>query len=239
MKKTIWIIGCCGGIGKKISTHLREKYDNVCLFDRVSPEQPRLSDEEDFIQADFSQRISTIEKCQMAAELYGAPTDLVIAAGQVLSLDFDNTSDEDVESLFNNNYMVVFNSLRFFFQYCNKSNDIEKSIVIISSNAGNASRPNQIVYASIKAAINSLVRSLAKDWGKYNIRINAIAPGTVIVPRNYESLLIKYPDFPNDYGRPLGKIMRPSNIIPSCLYLLESDNPITGQIITVDGGSSL
>lgn len=239
MKKTIWIIGCYGGIGKEISAHIRKKYDNVCLFDIVSPEQPKLSDKEAFFQADFSQRISVKEKCQLAAKSYGAPTDLVIAAGRVLSLDFDNTTDENIESLFNNNYMVVFNSLRFFFKYCNKSNDIEKSIVIISSNAGNASRPNQIVYASIKAAINSLVRSLAKDWGKYNIRINAIAPGTIIVPRNHESLIAKYPDFPNDYGRPLGKIMKPSNILPSCLFLLKSDNPITGQIITVDGGSSL
>lgn len=238
MERTIWIIGCCGGIGKEISTCLRSTYDNICLFDIV-PSKFELSDKEFFLQVDFSQWLSVRETCQYAAELFGSPASMIVAAGQVLSLDFEHTDDESMESLFDNNYKVVFNSLRAFFFHCSRSKKIEKSIVVVSSNAGSASRPGQIVYASMKAAINSLVRSLAKDWGKYNIRINAIAPGTVIVPRNYDTLKNKYPTLPFDNSRPLGRIMTPANLVPSCFYLLESNNPITGQIITVDEGSSL
>lgn len=238
MKKTIWIIGCCGGIGKEISSCLCKTYDNICLFDMVPP-QLDVPEKANYFQVDFSQWSSVYEKCQIAANKYGAPTYLVVAAGQVISLDFEHTDDVILDSLYNNNYKVVFNSLRSFYSLCNRTDTIEKSIVIVSSNAGNASRPNQVVYASMKAAINSLVRSLAKDWGKYNIRINAIAPGTVIVPRNYESLRIKYPNLPVDDSRPLGRIMMPSNLLPTVQYLLAGDNPITGQVLTVDEGSSL
>lgn len=238
MKRVLWVIGCCGGIGKEISANLLNKYDRICLFD-IIPSQLESSEKQAFFQVDFSHWNSVCEKCRLAVDTFGPPTSLVVAAGQVLSLDFEHTDDEIIESLFNNNYKVVFNSLRSFYSFCDKSHDIEKSIVVVSSNAGNASRPNQVVYASMKAAINSLVKSLAKDWGKYNIRINSIAPGTVIVPRNFETLRMKYPNLPIDDSRPLGKIMEPSNLLPSFNFLLELDNPITGQIITIDEGSSL
>ncbi|MCB0536462.1 MAG: SDR family oxidoreductase [Bacteroidetes bacterium] len=235
-----WIIGCSGGIGNSIVTPLHTICDSLSLFDK----SPLLvSDSENsnskFWLTDFSIEDIADQSCINAASAFGSPEILVVAAGEVTSKDFLSTSSDDIDSLFRNNYLTVFNSLKYFFKHCNKSTDTEKSIVIVSSNAGIVARPNQIVYASFKAAINSLVKSLAKDWGKYNIRINAVAPGTIVVQRNIESLKKKFPNFPYDDNRPISKLSFPQDLTNTFLYLLSRDNPITGQTITVDGGSTL
>ena len=91
----------------------------------------------------------------------------------------------------------------------------------------------------MKSAINSLVKSQATVWGKYNIKINVIAPGTVAVDRNIVSLKKQYPDFPIDDSRPLGKIAFPEDLHPAFKFLLEKNLLMTGQILLIDGGSSL
>lgn len=235
-----WIIGSSGGIGGAAIEPLSNICDHIDLFDKVKSEIPKnLNIRSKFWECDISVDQEIKDVFANAVRSSQEPEILLIAAGQVISKEFYLTSNSEIASLFQNNYLLVFNTLKYFFKYCSKSIDIEKSVIVVSSNAGNNARPNQAVYASFKAAINSLVKSLAKDWGKYNIRINAVAPGTVIVPRNIDSLKIKFPNFPLDYNRPLIKLPYPIDLISTFLYLLSKTNPITGQIIAIDGGSTI
>ncbi|HEX7524966.1 MAG TPA: SDR family NAD(P)-dependent oxidoreductase, partial [Gaiellaceae bacterium] len=60
------------------------------------------------------------------------------------------------------------------------------SIVNITSVHEHIPRPNLAVYASAKAALGMLTRSLALELGPFNIRVNAVAPGVIATPRNEE-----------------------------------------------------
>lgn len=231
-----WIVGASGGIGSSAIKTISTISNMVCLFDSS---KIKLKYKNRFWLANFSIEKEVEESTKNAYNKMGPPEALLVTVGQVISKDFVSTSNSEIVSLFNNNYLTVINSLKFFLKYCKKSSKIEKSIVIISSNASFEARPNQVIYASLKASINSLVKSLAKDWGKFNIRINAIAPGTIIVPRNSEHLKLKFPNFPYDFDRPISKLAYPEDLKSSILYLFTKKNPITGQIISVDGGSTL
>ena len=54
-----------------------------------------------------------------------------------------------------------------------------------------------------------------------------------------KTLKKKFPNFPYDDNRPISKLSFPQDLTNTFLYLLSRDNPITGQTITVDGGSTL
>ena len=234
---TAWIIGAAGGIGQAAVETLAQSKNTLCLFDKKEARSEFHN--RNYYQVDFSKYEIAREKCMLAVEECGRPQILCFAAGEVISQSFENTTDDIVDSLYQNNFKALLHALKIFIENCDMSAECEKSIIIISSNAGSVARVNQPIYAAFKAAINSLIKSLAKDYGKYNLRINGVAPGTVIVDRNIDSLRIKFPEFPFDRKRPLQKLMYPTNLTPVINFLLDERCPITGQIITIDGGSTL
>ena len=95
---------------------------------------------------------------------------------------------------------------------------------------------NQSAYASSKFAINGLTKSLAKELGMYNIRVNAVAPGVVgtdMVKENVSEQMVA--------GllrmTPLNKMADPSDLAGAYLYLASDlSKYTTGTIINVDGG---
>ncbi len=112
------------------------------------------------------------------------------------------------------------------------------SIVLMSSVHSNHIYPGHMHYASSKGAINNLTRSLAFELARYQIRVNAIAPGATYVERHKEAQLYD----PRELGKqiPLGRVGTPEDIANLALFLA-SDRAtyITGQVIFVDGGLTL
>ena len=93
------------------------------------------------------------------------------------------------------------------------------------------------VYSSSKAAIYGLTRSLAKDLGKYNIRINSISPGSIVTER--QSKLWLNSKFKKEIFKKqsLKKHLLPEDISKMVLYLAsEVSSGCTKQNFTVDGG---
>ena len=95
----------------------------------------------------------------------------------------------------------------------------------------------QDAYTASKWAVLSLTRSLAVQYGRYNVRANAICPGPILTPM-LESL------FPNEEERlkrlnriPLGRFGRPEDIVYAGLYLASDESSwMTGTTFVVDGG---
>ncbi|KAF5206300.1 Tropinone reductase [Thalictrum thalictroides] len=111
------------------------------------------------------------------------------------------------------------------------------SIVFISSIAGLTGFFAGTIYSASKGALNQLTRTLACEWAKDNIRINAIAPGFIRTPMVKKAL--EQEAFVNEYisRTPLKKIGEPSDVSSLVAYLcLPAASYITGQVITVDGG---
>ena len=109
------------------------------------------------------------------------------------------------------------------------------SLVYVASIVGLEAMPFGAPYAMAKAALLSLARTQALEWGPHGLRVNAVAAGTIRTPRNTDS--------DADLDRrtlPLGRRGTPDDIARTALFLLSDLSEwITGQVIAVDGGASI
>ena len=112
------------------------------------------------------------------------------------------------------------------------------SIVNVSSLASTATPPNTSVYSATKGAVDAVTRSLAKELGPRNIRVNAVNPG-VVNTEGFRAAGFEESDFRKEAeGRtPLGRIGVPDDIAPAAVFLASSDSRwITGETLVVAGG---
>jgi len=119
-------------------------------------------------------------------------------------------------------------------------------IVNLASIDGILGVPREAAYCSSKGGIMALTRTLAVEWAKYNICVNAIAPMDVATEMHYGWLKMLGPEF-GEYGRkrtPLsrarGTIAQPDDIAAAALFLAsDASDWITGHVLAVDGGSTI
>lgn len=96
-------------------------------------------------------------------------------------------------------------------------------------------QPSGVAYPTSKYAINGLTKSLSRELGKYNIRVNAVAPG--ITETDMVKNLPKEMIEPLVNMIPLHRIGKPEDIANAFLFLAsEEANYITGAVLPVDGG---
>ena len=99
--------------------------------------------------------------------------------------------------------------------------------------------PYLTVYAVSKGGIGQLTKSLAAEWGRYNIQVNCIAPGFIITDLN--RAMWQPPEMEAWLRRSQAnpRLGRPEDVAPLAAFLASrAADYITGQIITVDGGYS-
>jgi NAD(P)-dependent dehydrogenase (short-subunit alcohol dehydrogenase family) len=97
-----------------------------------------------------------------------------------------------------------------------------------------------VAYDSSKAGVINLTRSLGVEWGKYNINVNAIAPG--MVESDLTRTRLEDQSFRKYFLErvPLGRIGQPEDLVGVVIFLSsEASNWITGQTIVIDGGQTL
>jgi NAD(P)-dependent dehydrogenase (short-subunit alcohol dehydrogenase family) len=113
-------------------------------------------------------------------------------------------------------------------------------IVNIASIAGVQAIPWSAAYCAAKAGVVNLTRSMALDYGKHGIHVNAIAPGTIATPMSqYKLEMPEVKDFLIK-AIPLGRFGSPDDIAGPAVFLSSSDSDfITGHVLLVDGGRSI
>jgi NAD(P)-dependent dehydrogenase (short-subunit alcohol dehydrogenase family) len=115
------------------------------------------------------------------------------------------------------------------------------SVVTITSVAGLTAMPYGGAYASAKAALMALTRTAALEWGRYGIRVNAVAPGTIRTPKNEGDRRDEASDetAAERAALPLRRRGRPEDVAGGVLYLMSDlASWVSGQVLVVDGGSS-
>lgn len=111
------------------------------------------------------------------------------------------------------------------------------SIVFINSNTAYRAIPDRIAYEASKGAQLGMMRGLAFDLGKFNIRVNAVLPGMIRTDR-----WVKNPDFyktvPSRYT-PLGDVADGADVADAVWYFTEHARNTTGAELVVDGGNTI
>jgi len=111
------------------------------------------------------------------------------------------------------------------------------AIVNISSMVGQ--RPNHgHAYYSAKAAVNALTEGMAGEWGRSGVRVNAVSPGFVAVPRMVEQIKDgkRYAISPVEMSA-LGRLVEPSEVAESIVFLVsDRASAISGANLAVDAG---
>ena len=119
------------------------------------------------------------------------------------------------------------------------------SIINLSSTAGLFGFPLRSPYAASKWAVIGITKTLAMELGKFNIRVNAICPGSVsgdrmkrVIEAKAKSLGVTVEKVQKDYESfvSLGKFVDKEDIANMAVFLLsEEAHKITGQVMTIDG----
>jgi NAD(P)-dependent dehydrogenase (short-subunit alcohol dehydrogenase family) len=115
------------------------------------------------------------------------------------------------------------------------------AVLNIASVAGFIASPGLTYYASAKAALISLTRTVAQEWAPYKVRVNALAPGWVETEMN-EPARQQVAEFNGNVlaSIPLGRWGQPEEIAAAALFLCSpAASFITGAVLIVDGGQTL
>jgi NAD(P)-dependent dehydrogenase (short-subunit alcohol dehydrogenase family) len=145
-------------------------------------------------------------------------------------------SDEQFRKIFDNN--VLANHWLISMVAPEMMDRKEGAIIIVSSIGGLMGSPVIGAYNISKAADFQLVRNLAVEYGPYNVRVNAIAPG--VIRTSFARALWEDPEAEAALQRttPLGRIGEPDEVAGAAVFLASKAGAyVTGQAIVVDGGA--
>jgi D-xylose 1-dehydrogenase len=97
--------------------------------------------------------------------------------------------------------------------------------------------PNLAAYVAAKGAVNAMTKSLAREWGTKNVRVNAISPGWVVTPRQLQLWLTPEAEAEWMKDVALQRRIQPEDVARLALFLAADDSAtITGQNFVIDGG---
>ncbi|MDI6700007.1 MAG: 3-oxoacyl-[acyl-carrier-protein] reductase [bacterium] len=238
--KNVIVTGGLRGIGKSILLGFASKGANVIVFDLIDENLNETKSEVekfgvsfDYFKVDVS-NFSQVEKVvEEIIKKYEKIDFLVNNAGITKDNLLISMSEEEWDKVISVNLKGTFNCSKSVVKYMIKKRS--GVIINISSVIGIMGNKGQANYAASKAGIIGLTKSLAKEVGSRNVRVNAIAPGFIET-----DMTKKLPEeVVKEYAKliPLGRMGKPEDVANLCLFL-SSDKAsyITGQVIHCDGG---
>ena len=239
MEKVAIVTGASRGIGREIAKSLAKHNIKVIANYNNSEEKANELKKEleaegiiiDIVKADVSKREEIKNLVQYALENYGKIDILINNAGISEYKLFTDETDEDWNRVINTNLYSAFATSQEVIPNMIKNKN--GCIINISSVWGMVGASMEVLYSVSKAGIDGLTKSLAKELGPSNIRVNAIAPGIVDTDmcKNFtkEELKSITEEIPLER---IGKV----EDISKCINWLINDNYTTGQIISINGG---
>jgi 3-oxoacyl-[acyl-carrier protein] reductase len=195
-----------------------------------------------FSRCDGSSRASVEEVFAKAIEDMGGIDVLVNVAGVQRHIDPANVTEELYEFMFKVNVLGTMNTNGVAYKYMKDAGG--GNIINFGSEAGLTGEINNAVYGSTKAAVHTWTRTVARQWGPDNVRVNAVLPymSTPMYQAFRDAMSpedLAAHDAETKVAIPLGgKFGEPTRDLSPVMVFLASDGTrfITGQLFPVDGG---
>ena len=237
------VTGAARGLGRAISLALAQSGADVALGLRDASTGAELAREIEALgrralrlQMDMSRMDQVSRAVDEAAAHFGKLDILVNNAGVAPENPAEKVREEDFD------LTVAVNLKGTFFASQAAGRVMIRQqrgcIINMSSQAGFAALPTESVYCMTKAGIAHLTKCLAVEWGKYNIRVNAVAPTFIFTPGTEAALAD--PAFRADTIERIAALHRigePREVSSAVVFLASpAASLITGHTLLIDGG---
>ena len=243
--KTALITGSSRGIGAAIAALFAREGAKVALHGRdtqalsaVLADIAQAGGEASFVTGDTT-KFSDIEAMRHQIERDLGPVDILVAnAGGSFTTpgSIEQTREEEWRASIDGNLTATFLTIKSFLPAMKERRT--GNIITLSSAAARRPHPmSPIAYAAAKAGIEILTQDLASQVGSYGIRVNCIAPETILTERNRTRIPSAQQDELIEL-HPIGRLGTPADVAHAALYLA-CDNAawVTGIILDVAGGA--
>ena len=239
MSKVIIVTGASRGIGRNIAYNLAVNgYRVIANYNNSEQEALKLKQqleekgiEIDLFKANIAKRTEAVKLVEFAIEKYNRIDVLVNNAGIAQEKLFTDITDEDFDKMMKINLYSAFYMAQEAVKYMLREHN--GCIINISSIYALTGGSCEVHYSMAKAGLDGMTKSLARELGPSNIRVNSIAPGAIDTDMN--SYLTD-----DDWKQiieetPLKKIGYPIDITRCVKWSIE-DEFTTGQVISPNGG---
>lgn len=235
MEKIALVTGASRGIGREIALNLAKKgYKVIANYNKSKQQAIELEKENENIeiyQADISLREEVQKMIKYIIYKYNKIDILINNAGISETKMFTDVTDDDWNKMIRNNLYSAFCVTQEVSK--NMIHWKQGCIINISSIWGIVGASCETIYSITKAGIDAMTKSLAKELGPSNIRVNSIAPGFIDTDMNKMYNEQEINDIKNEI--PLERVGKTIDIA-KCINWLIDDEYTTGQIISINGG---
>jgi len=241
VKKVALVTGSSRGIGRAIAIELANVGINIVVNNSKNPQEglevvkeiKKMGQHAVYIQADVSDPKQVENMVKRIINEFGRIDILVNNAGIIMDKKLENMDIEQWNKVISVNLTGTFNCTKAVIKYMKKQGG--GKIVNISSIVGEIGNFGQSNYAASKGGVIAFTKTVAKEYAKYGITVNAVAPGfikTKMLEGIPEEIMRKILE-----QIPLRRLGEPEEVAKLVRFLVSDDaNYITGQVININGG---
>lgn len=254
--KTAIITGAANGIGLAIARHFAAQGANVMCADidedRLVAELGADAQDEAsnlrYFAGDLRKKLTINNLLAATIDTFDGVDILVNASRQVMPCDPKSPAEDNVQQLLEQNLMTSLRMTqqvsKWMIAHDEKQEDgtaPQRSIINLSSIAARRTQPSMMAFSISSAAVEQMTRSMAVALAPHDIRVNAVAFGSVM-STSLQDILDEHPDYRDEIldKTPMHRIGSANELADTVQYLAsDGASFVTGQILTVDGGRSL
>ncbi len=255
--KTVVVTGAGSNIGRGIALAFCKEKANVIVAE-IDPKQgenavdffkKETGGNAIFIQTDVTKLDSVEAMVKQATEKTGKVDIVVNNVGWTRDFFFLDKQWSDFEREIALNFWSVINCVKAALpQMVQRKSG---AFVNIASDAGRVGEPRESVYSGAKGGVIALSKALAKEYGRFGVRINTVCPAVTIPTKPEEAgaqsmwkenMAFMTPERQAQWVKlyPLGRLTTPQDVANATVFLAsDAASYITGQTLSVNGGFSM